>query len=204
MIPDPDRYKKTLRIPVRLIDGHFQLFHGGAVPKIKVGAVADLVIESHYFEDPADVARMEVHKTIPILLKDTILMARLSKDCCESTKGLIDDLKFFPLLGYPIAFAPIQLKKNLDLTLVFGKSAHLNDCPCILPTINNLEARSVNHAFTLASRHYETLRRSNGGNVFLSVYYEDGKVWRPLKDLRFKHEAEFETMIAQKNGELGI
>lgn len=202
MIPDP--YKKTLRIPVRLRNGHFQLFHGGALPKIKVGAVADLVIESHYLEDPADVARMEVSKTIPLIPKGSILMARISKDYCQSTKGLMGDIKIDPELGYPIAFAPIQLKENLDLTLVFGKSAHLNDCPCILPTINNLEARSVNHAFTLASRHYETRRRSNGGNVFLSVYYEDGKVWRPLKDLRFKHEAIFETEIARSNGELGI
>ena len=202
MLPDP--YKKTLRIPVRLRDGHFQLFHGGALPKIKVGAVADLVIESHYFEDPSDVARMEVQKTIPILLKDSILMARLSKDYCESTKGLIEDINIYPMLGYPIAFVPIQLKEDLDLTLVFGKTAHLNDCPCILASINNLEARSVNHAFTLASRHYETRRRSNGGNVFLSVYFETDKIWRPLKDLRFKHEAEFETAIARRNGELGL
>jgi len=202
MIPDP--YKKTLRIPVRLRDGHFQLFHGGALPKIKVGAVADLVIESHYFENPADVARMEVSKTITMLPKDSLVMARLSVDYCESTKGLTDDIKIDPELGYRIAFAPIQLIEDLNLTLVFGKSAHLNDCPCILPSINNLEARSVNHAFTLASRHFETLRRSNGGNVFLSVYFEDGKVWRPLKDLRYKHEAEFETEIARRNGLLGL
>lgn len=202
MLPDP--YKKTLRIPVRLNDGQFQLFHSGTLPKIKVGAIADLVIESHYFEDPADVARMEVAKTITLLLKGSILMARLSKDYCKSTEGLIDDFKIFPKLGYPIAFAPIQLEEDLDLTLVFGKSAHLNDCPCILPTINNLEARSVNHALTLASRHFEIRRRSNGGNVFLSVYFEDGKVWRPLKDLRFKYEAQFETEIARNNGELGI
>jgi len=108
MIPDPDRYKKTLRIPVRLRDGHFQLFHGGALPKIKVGAIADLVIESHYFEDPADVARMEVHKTIPILPQGSLLMARLSVDYCESTKCLIDDIKINPLLGYPIVLRIVE------------------------------------------------------------------------------------------------
>lgn len=204
MIPDPDHYKKTLRIPVRLKDGHFQLFHGGALPNIKVGAIADLVIESHYFENPADVARMEVQKTVTIREKREFLMTRVSTEYCEITGDLIKDLKIAPPLGYPIAFVPIHLLEPLDLTLVFGKSAHLNDCPCILPSINNLEARSVNHAFTLASRHYETRRRSNGGNVFLSVYFEDGKVWRQLKDLRFKHEAIFETEIAQRNGELGI
>jgi hypothetical protein len=100
MIPDP--YKKTLRIPVRLKDGHFQLFHGGKLPKIKVGAVADLVIESHYLENAVDVALMEVHKITTILPKDSILMARLSTDYCESTKKLIDDIKIIPLLGYPI------------------------------------------------------------------------------------------------------
>lgn len=203
MIFDPDAHSKTLRIPVRLNGGRFQLFHGGALPKIKVGAVADLIIESHYLEDAADVARMEIHKTVRIREKDAILMARVSTNFCESTHGLREITNLEPPLGYPVGFVPIQLEKPLDLTLVFGKSAHLNDCPCFLPTIGK-EARSVNHAFTRASRHYETRRRSNGGNVFLSVYYEDGKVWRPLKDLRFKHEAMFEMEIARTNGELGI
>ena len=199
-----DPYKKTLRIPVRLRDGHFQLFHGGPLPKLKVGAIADLIIDSLFFQNPADVARLEVHKTITILKKDSVLMARLSIDFCDNPQDLITGLEVEPPLGYPVAFVPIQLKESLDLTLVFGKSAHLNDCPCILPSIKSLEARSINHAFTLASRRYETLRRSNGGNVFLSVYYEDGKIWRPLKDLRTKYEVEFETEIARKNGELGL
>lgn len=201
MIPSPDPYKKTLRIPIRLKDGHVQLFHGGPLPKLKDGAIADLVIESHYFENVADATRMEVSKTVPFLPKGSVLMARLSKDYCESTQGLTDKIKIDPLLGFSVAFVPIELKEELDLTLVFGKSAHLNDCPCVLPTISNLEARSVNHAFTLASRHYETRRRSNGGNVFLGVYFKDGSIWRPLKDLRFKHEADFETEISRNNEE---
>jgi hypothetical protein len=202
MIPDP--YKKTLRIPIRLKDGHCQLLHGGPLPKIKGEAIADLIIESHYFEDLADVARMDAQKTISIIPKETILMARLSKDYCESTRGLIENLKVDPQVGYPIAFVPIHLKEHLELSLVSGKPAHLNDCACVLPSIGNLEARSINHAFTLASRHYETRRRSNGGNVFLGVYFETNGIWRPLNDLRFRHEAEFEIEIAQKNGQLGL
>ena len=199
MITDP--YKKTLRIPVRLKDGQVQLFHGGPLPKIKGDAIADLIIESFYFENPADVARLDTKKTVPILPNGSVLMARLSKDYCDNTSGLREGLKVKPELGYPVAFAAIQLKGDLELTLVSGKSAHLSECPCVLPSINNLEASSINHAFTLASRHYETHRRSNGGNVFLSVYFEDGNIWRPLKDLRSKHEAEFETEIGRKNAD---
>lgn len=202
MIPDP--YKKTLRLPVRLNDGRFELFHGGVLPKIKVGAIADLVIESHYFENPADVSSLEIHKTVTVQEKGAVLMARISSDYCESIRGLIRDLKVAPPLGFPVAFVPIQLTESLDLTLVFGKPAHLNDCPCSLPTMDNLLARSVNHAFTLASRHYETRRRSNGGNVFLNVYFDDGMFWRPLRELRSRKELVFETEIAQRNGELGL
>jgi hypothetical protein len=108
MIPDP--YMKTLRIPVRLRDGHFQLFHCGALPKIKVGAVADLVIESHFFENPVDVARMKVRKTIPILPKGSLLITRLFNDFYKSTKGLIDDIKINPLLGYPIVLRIVDDK----------------------------------------------------------------------------------------------
>lgn len=180
------------------------MFHGGPLPKIEVGAIADLVIESHYLKDPADISRLETEKTVAIQEKGSVLMARISSNFCGDKKDLIRDLKVAPSLGFPVGFALIELSEPLNLTLVSGKSAHLNDCACLLPTMENAQARSVNHAFTLLSQHYETKRRSHGGNVFNTVYFNDKNVWRPLQDLRSRCEAEFEKEIAQRNGELGL
>ena len=199
MIPDP--YRKTLRVPVRFKNGQWELFHGGDLPRIKEGTVADLVIEGHCFEDAREARRLEVEKTVTILKKGETLMVRISLDYCAYTTGLVEHLKVEPPLGFRVSFLRIELKEDLSLNLILGKQASLNDCPCILPTLN-AEARSLNHAYTLGSRHYETRRRSNGGSVFLCVYFLDNGVWRPLADLRSKHEAEFETAIAKRNSTL--
>jgi hypothetical protein len=196
MIPDP--YRKTLRVPVRFKNGQWELFHGGNLPRIKEGTVADLVIEAHSFEDTREARLLEVDETVTILGKGATLMARISLDYCDHVSGLIELLKVEPPLALRASFLEIQLKDDLTMNLTLGKQARLNDCPCLLPTLQ-IEARSLNHAYTLGSRHYETRRRSNGGSVFLCVYFEDNGVWRPLASLRTEYEARFETEIAKKN-----
>ena len=164
--------------------------------KIKNGSIADLVIESHCLEDQSEVARLDLEKTITILKKGAELLAPMSLDYCDSTTGLIE------IAGESnLRFAPIQIDEDLTLVLHAGKDARLNECPCTLPNLKQ-EARSVNHAYTLLSRHFETGRRSSGGNVFLRILFDDDGTWRPLKDLRARHEAAFEVELAQRHGRL--
>jgi hypothetical protein len=198
MTPDP--FRRTLRLPIQLNDGEWCLQYGGPLPALKDGALADLVIESHYLEDQDEVAHLEVKKTVTLMEAGCRLMARMSLDYCDTMTGLDDQKQPEPKVNYPVAFVPICLKEALKLTLVAGKPAHLSECDCELPSIM-LEAKSVNHAYTLASRHYEKRRRSSGGNVFNCVYYwDDAGVRRPLKELRTKHEAEFESGLARNQG----
>jgi len=110
---------KTLRIPVCLNDGKWELFHGGDFPKLKDGAMADLVIETHYLQDPADISRLTHHKTVTVMTKGTTLMARVSLDYCEKQDGLIEKIKLTPLLGYPVAFVPIELMEDLTRMALF-------------------------------------------------------------------------------------
>lgn len=53
-----DPYMKTLRIPVRLKDGNWELFHGGDFPKLKEGAMANLVIETNGMWQPFSALRV--------------------------------------------------------------------------------------------------------------------------------------------------
>jgi len=57
-------------------------------------------------------------------------------------------------------------------------------------------ATSLNHAFTLLSRQYETHRISNTGNVYTRVFYQDRDGgWYPLDDLRRGVQAKVERTL---------
>lgn len=57
-------------------------------------------------------------------------------------------------------------------------------------------ATSLNHAYTLLSRAYETHRISNTGNVYTRVYYQDlDQCWYPLDDLRRGVQAKAERKL---------
>ena len=45
MIPDP--YKKTVQIPVRLVEGKLRFFYGGPIPSISDGAIGELVVPEY-------------------------------------------------------------------------------------------------------------------------------------------------------------
>jgi hypothetical protein len=59
-------------------------------------------------------------------------------------------------------------------------------CVCTIPSLN-MEAESLNHAFTIISEAYETKRRSHSGNVFERAYAQnDSGHWNNLDDLRLE------------------
>ncbi|QTA88377.1 hypothetical protein [Desulfonema magnum] len=68
------------------------------------------------------------------------------------------------------SFVEICLKEDLYINLRCTKEAELSDCECNITALKE-KAKSINHAYALISRHYETHRRSYGGNVFDRVYY---------------------------------
>jgi hypothetical protein len=91
-------------------------------------------------------------------------------------------------LEQPWAFVELVLLQALRLVRKPRKRSRLEDCPGTIPAIS-LEARSVNHAYSLISEAYEGWRRSHTGNVFREVFFQssdpDGLPWwRPLGDLR--------------------
>jgi hypothetical protein len=72
----------------------------------------------------------------------------------------------------PRVFVNVELLD--DLFLNFGKQQHafLEPARCHIPELGQ-DATSVNHAYTLISTAFESLRRAKGGNVFLKVFFPD-------------------------------
>lgn len=191
-------------IPARIKNGHLVCFYGDApLPKLKEGAMVDLYVQSGAIVDPKVIEIFNGNSEEILLPKGTPVMARLSveKMSAEDTQKLIE-LKTWPLLGYPTRFAVIILEEDLMIHLRGTKKAELSAAKCSIPELGNVKARSLNHAYTMLSKRFETGRLASGGNVFESLYVESGNHWRPLGDLRDIAQARCEHEIAAKMGGL--
>jgi hypothetical protein len=94
MIPDP--LKKTVKIPIRIVDGKAQYFHGGPFPKTK-NVVGDLVIpayavtEAHFLEE----CSVEFHSKL--LPAATRVIVNVWAE--PNSAGLVKDVVSGPLSG---------------------------------------------------------------------------------------------------------
>ena len=80
------------------------------------------------------------------------------------------------------------------------QEARLCPCVCAIPSLDK-KAQSLNHAFTLISEAYETLRRSHSGNVFERVYAQDKtNKWVSLDEIRITAIAQAAN-VHQKQGD---
>lgn len=85
-------------------------------------------------------------------------------------------------------FVELILKENLQLK---HNSGNLQDCTCYIPALQK-DAKSVNHAATLISEHYELNRKSHTKDVFREAYFQDiDYTWKPLKIWREKVNPRF-------------
>jgi hypothetical protein len=92
-------------------------------------------------------------------------------------------------------FVQVTLGEPLGLLLRGAKRAKLQDCSCVVEAVGE-HAVSLSHAYAVVTRHFQPLRRSFGGNVFLHGHYLEGECWLPCDDLRQRHEARLGRIIA--------
>lgn len=185
----PDPTEKTVLIPVRFTDKGWKLLSGGDVPALKAGSIADLIVPQSALMDKADAKAFTDESMVSILPKDSKLWALISKK--HGVTGPDDSkLKDIPTKPADIEgqfYVGFSLKEELRLRLRGTKSANLETCGCELPGFSpDVEAESINQAYTRLSEKYEPLRKSHSGNVFQKVWYEskaNGKLL-PLDVLR--------------------
>jgi hypothetical protein len=94
MIPDP--YKKTVRLPVKVVDGELKLFYGGVLPIINNGAIGKLIIPEFCITDDYRLSLISKEAKKVFLPEGTALMARLSPKSNDPTKKFLKRMKVFP------------------------------------------------------------------------------------------------------------
>jgi len=210
------RTAQRIRIPVRYIDGHWELAYGGAI-KVRNGCGAELVIARTNINDAALLKALtekhwvrildegtELRLALTIRTKlDSSLSNLLAKDTQvrpESRGKLSAETRFVPVrLGPPTTtqMKRKEAKGGLWLALEGVGPRALESSQVFLPHALDLEpAISVNHAFTKLSEKFEPWRLSHTGSIYERVFYKEGDgFWYPLDDLREKEMVVAERKI---------
>lgn len=177
---------KTIRIPVRFVGSGMVLADGRPLPPISDGASGELRLYDYAVADGDIKRECQAGVAIPMLESGTSVYFRVmthripaerwkeieqKKRLAETPEGLC---------------AEVHLKEELKLCLRGSKTPTLYGCKCTIPCLDNKEAISLNHAYTLISSHFETERASHTGNVFKHGWWYDGqqKQWVQLDELR--------------------
>lgn len=189
----PDRFEKSVRIPVKVVNGEMKFFYGGDLPKLKEGTIGDLIVPSYAISDKRQLELLQMEKSEVFLPKGSALMVHIQlENLTDISKELrqffIDSSEIDQLVGG--YFIPVVLETPLEITLRGTKNAELSECKCRIPALLDTTSKSVNHAYSIISQNFEKHRISHTGNVFDKVYFEDiHKKWRKLRVLRDHFDA---------------
>lgn len=209
---------KVIRVPVKLVDGNWELLYGGAV-KVKNGAVGELHLDHIHFTDKNFLKALTNKQQVPILAAGTELrvaltvkpgldaalwphlMARDATPHRRTTK-ISDKTRFVAihLAGPTLA----QQKKTNDvahgglfLMLEGMEPRAIESGMVMLPSAPGLEpVDSLNYAFTRLSEVFEPWRKAHTGSIYERIFYlERDNHWYPLKDLRNRALASAERRL---------
>lgn len=196
-----ERYKKHLRIGVRAEESGFVLLDGQPLPQLHPGSVGEIVFAPECFVNQKIRMGLTDEKHIPFLKRGSSIMMGVSPGVIGNTpqKGLIRPDLIRVLSEY--MFVEVRLDADQLLQVRGDQVAKLAPCPCSIPALDG-KADSLNHAFTMISEAYETLRRSHTGNVFKQAYAEDDSGrWESLDDLRLR---AIQKMLLGTKGQLEL
>lgn len=195
---------KTVRVPVRWVNGHWELLYGGGVPA-KEGALAELRLDPAQIEDKQFLKAVSKKTKVKILdegnelrvaltirgpLDDEHLKHLLPREDTrhDYTAKISPDSRFVSIwLGGPgrAQKARKEIRGGLWLSLEGMEPRDLEAGVIQLPKISTLDrADSLNHAFTLLSEQFEPWRQAHTGSIYERVFYREGQKWYPLDDLR--------------------
>lgn len=193
---------KTVRLVVKVKEGVLVDFYTEEPLALKEGAIGDLVIPEYSIVSKETKAKLVAEESVLLLTKGRRVYIEVWLP--ENPKDIIDE---FPVkrreellsshegVRFPqLPLVEIELLEDLYLTLRSTKKARLKDCLCRVVVLE-LEAKSLNHAYTQLSRFYEPQRRSSGGNIFNKGWVVEGKHWWSLGDLRDSKEGEQERKL---------
>lgn len=212
----------SVRIPVKLVDGHWEFFYGGALP-VKDGSMGDLVVSMGAIKDPNLLRLLTNESKHKILDEGVELLVALTirpepQLSAAKRRRLIprdapglklsaayydafrsQDTQFVKIRIGPTRSEQGQLLSSNEggvwLHLQGMQPKRISTSSVIAP-VGRKSFESLNYAFTRLSEIYEPWRMSHTGNIYQRFLYQEknGK-WYPLDVLR-------NTAMVKKEGTL--
>jgi len=190
---------------VKRVGDRWEFLYGGDIPVVD-GVQANLTISTHQITDEQFLARVSQDIRVKVLNQGTRLLIALVDKNDNQTLGK----KWQGALPVRLPPGTTRLEEVFLGERKEQKSAELNDevdadqhgglwlrirglnkselisSSIVLPEgLQDDNAISLNHAFTILSKKYEIHRLSNTGNVYTHVFYQEKNGhWYPLSDLR--------------------
>lgn len=194
-----DSLEKTVHIPVRIINGEIRYLYGGDLPPINNGAEGKLIVREYDVDDKNFISISQFEDKIEILPENTVLMFAVNPSNVPEDKiQNLNSIRTIDIKSY--LYVEAKLSHPLVLQIRGSKMSNLLKVSCIIPSLNNMVASSINNAYTIISQEYEPKRKSHTGNVFDKCYYVDNdNKWHPLEDLRSREENKFEEKLFLDN-----
>lgn len=188
-------------LPVKLIDGHWELLYGGSTG-VRDGAYGELRVSMSCIEDEEIRRRLAQTVTVKVFDEDAELLVALRDRDCERNvinKPAIDpeDMPLGCTRFERISIGP-KTRSTERITPDCGglwvRQRGVDRTELVCSSVRMPEgfepgaAASLNHACTLLSEQYEQHRISHTLNVYQHVFYlEPGHPqprWHPLERLR--------------------
>lgn len=193
-IPDP--YSATVRIGARWRAGSLSALDGRPLPNIQDGTLIELVLPAWAVTNKEEREELRARRTLEMLPKDATVFLGLSLRAVPQEYHH----KFIQLKNAVAAarylLAKLVLVEPLEIAIDGSQRATLELCRCKIPELD-IEATSLNHAFTLLSQAFEPERISHGGNVFRRGFTRLNERWVSLDNLRFAKVEEFLRSISE-------
>jgi hypothetical protein len=180
VIPNP--YKASVRIGARWRSGKLTTLEGLPLPGIADGAFVELVIPSWAVSDDSDRRKLQSKRIIEMLPAQESVWLGLSRNAVNAKRRAnFPDATGGAAAGYLVA--EVILLEPLFVSVDGSERTKLNACRCDIRQMS-LEAKSLNHAYTLLPEEFETNRMSHTGNVFRRGFVHQNKRWLSLDELR--------------------
>ncbi|WKZ70020.1 MAG: hypothetical protein QY331_01975 [Melioribacteraceae bacterium] len=203
--PIPDKYKKTLRIPIRIKSNSIRFFYKEDIdllPLIKDGSIGEIIIPTFAITDKEKVRKLSKEVKLLFFPKNKTLFVRMiiksigdvkfnEKVIIEDTTKFVRKKNQFIFLNHSY-FVPILLEKDLYIQYRGTKKAQLLGCKCSLPTLGR-DAISLNNSYTILSQEYQKHRNAHSGNIFKDIFYYDSDK-DEIKELDYLRETKEEEL----------
>ena len=212
----PERFSKTITIPVIVRNGQVTFLYGGNLPPLREGTEGKLIVPAEDVVDERWTVLLNLRVAVKFLPKGTVVGIIMKFDRAQDAINLgwlKDELKEAKAVidgYYPVKIClPVKvcLQEDLYLEIRGTSKPRLLNCRCYIPALVKHEKQfvnSLNEAYTRISEVFEPTRRSHTGNIFSLCIVKLPTGWMLLDNLREVCEAEYARWLHENLRKIGV